>query len=206
MIAIINYEMGNLQSVANVLDYLGEENVITDDPEEIKKADKIILPGVGAFGQAMENLKKLNLIPVLNEVVMKDKKPFLGICLGMQLIADKSYEIGEHDGLGFVPGEVKLIESTDANLLVPHVGWNDVTPKEGTVMYGSETKPRVFYFVHSYHFVPTNESDVSGYVDYGGQVVASIEKDNIFATQFHPEKSQKDGIALLKNFLAYKMA
>jgi imidazole glycerol-phosphate synthase subunit HisH len=201
MIVIINYKMGNLQSVANMLDFLGIENKITDQVEEIRKADKIILPGVGAFGQAMKNINELGLVEVLKEEVLTNKKPFLGICLGMQLIADKGYEGGENIGLGFIPGEVRLMKPKDKSLRIPHVGWNDVMVKGDTKMYGHQKGDRVFYFVHSYHFVPQNESDVSGLVEYGGDIVASLLRDNIWATQFHPEKSQKDGIELLKNFI-----
>lgn len=203
MIAIINYNMGNLQSVANMLAFLGAPHQITRDHAEIRAADKIILPGVGAFTEAMKNLQEFGLVDVLRQEVLEKKKPFLGICLGMQLIAEKGFEGGETEGLNFIPGKVVLIKPTTPDLRVPHVGWNDVTPKPGTKMYGTDTRPRVFYFVHSYHVVPSDESIISGTVDYGSTIAASIEKDNIWATQFHPEKSQKDGIELLKNFLAF---
>ena len=203
MIAIVNYNMGNLQSVANMLGFLQAPCEITSDPLVIKQSEKIILPGVGAFGEAMKNLRGLGLVEVLHEEIIDKKKPFLGICLGMQMVADKSFEGGEFEGLGFIHGVVQRL-APEGNLRVPHVGWNDVTAKPGTVLYGEELKTRVFYFVHSYHFVPADDADASGYTDYGGKVVASIERGNIMATQFHPEKSQRDGIALLKNFLAFK--
>ena len=206
MIAIINYKMGNLQSVGNLLEYLGEEYVITDKKEEIAGADKIILPGVGAFTEAMKNLRELGLLDVLKEEVLVKKKPFLGICLGMQILAEKGYEGGECDGLGFLKGEVRHFDLKDKKLPIPHVGWNTVKPKEGSILYGNDVRERVFYFVHSYHLICKDEEDVSGYADYGGNFVASVEKGNIFATQFHPEKSQDDGIEVFKNFLAYKSA
>lgn len=201
MIAIVNYNMGNLQSVANMLSFLQAPCEITSRAELIRASEKIILPGVGAFGEAMKNLRELGLVDVLREQIIEKKKPFLGICLGMQLVADKSFEGGEFEGLGFIHGEVKRLTPA-GTLRVPHVGWNDVEPKPGTKLYGDDLKTRVFYFVHSFHFVPKDEADASGYTDYGGPVVASIERGNIMATQFHPEKSQRDGIALLKNFLA----
>lgn len=204
MIAIINYHMGNLQSVANVLDYIGERSIITNKKAEIELADKIILPGVGAYGKAMENLVKLNLIDVLNEEILNKKKPFLGICLGMQLLADKSYEMGESEGLGWIKGEVKLLTSNDNTLRVPHIGWNDVEPQKESVLYGSNLSPKICYFAHSYHLDCDNKDDITGLTEYGGKFVCSIEKGNIFATQFHPEKSQKDGIEILRNFTKYR--
>lgn len=194
--------MGNLQSVKNILDYLKVESVITNKKEDLEGADAIILPGVGAFGAAMEQINKTGLVEVLRSEALDKKKPFLGICLGMQLIGSKSYEGGEFAGLNFLPGEVRLLKPKDDSR-IPHIGWNEVVPKQGTNMYGVESGNKVFYFVHSYHFVPENKADISGTVDYGGEVVASLEHENIWATQFHPEKSQKDGIDLLKNFLFY---
>lgn len=204
MIAIVNYKMGNLQSVGNLLEYLGQNYIITNNKEEIASADKIILPGVGAFGEAMKNLRELDLVEVLRQEVLEKKKPMLGICLGMQLLANKSYEMGEHEGLGWIEGEVKLLDTGDKTLRIPHIGWNDVVPAKESVLYGSNLNPRVFYFVHSFHFVCKNKEDVTGLTEYGNNFVSSIERGNIFATQFHPEKSQKDGIELMKNFINYK--
>jgi len=203
MIAIVDYGMGNLQSVANILEYVKQQCVITNKKEEIEAAEKIILPGVGAFGKAMENLKKLDLMGVLTQEVMEKEKPFLGICLGMQLIADKGYEMGEFDGLGWVKGEVRKMELNDESLCLPHIGWNEVEVQKPSVLYGNDLTARVCYFVHSYNFVCADKNDISGLTDYGGKFVASIEKKNILATQFHPEKSQKDGLRLLENFIKY---
>jgi glutamine amidotransferase len=204
MIAIIDYGMGNLQSVANILDYIGAENIITNKIEEIEMADKLILPGVGAFGEAMENLRKLDLIDFLTKEVVEKKKPFLGICLGMQLLADKSYEMGEYVGLGWIKGEVKKLEPMGKEFRIPHIGWNDVIPQKECVLYGADLKSKVCYFVHSFHFDCENKEDVTAVTDYGGNFVCSLERGNIMATQFHPEKSQKDGIEMMKKFVAYK--
>jgi len=204
MIAIVNYFMGNLQSVANILEYLKVPCQITNRPEDIRAADRIILPGVGAFNEAMKNLEKLNLIPLIREEVIEKRKPFLGICLGMQLMADRGTEGGETPGLGLIPGEIRRFELEDKRLPIPHVGWNDVEPAPNSKLYAGSDRKRIFYFVHSYHFICREEKDVAGYTDYGGRFVSSIERGNIFGTQFHPEKSQQDGLELLRNFLAYK--
>jgi imidazole glycerol-phosphate synthase subunit HisH len=202
MISIVNYNMGNLQSVANALTYLNAQSCITSDKDVLATSDALILPGVGAFGEAMKHLKSLELEEVMRTHVFEKKKPFLGICLGMQLIMDSSTEKGEFAGLGYVPGRVVKVQPR-GDLRVPHIGWNEVQPKKGTVLYGGGDGPLTCYFVHSFHVVPDDESIVSAYTDYGGPVVASLEKEHIFATQFHPEKSQKGGLGLLKNFLNY---
>lgn len=204
MIAIINYFMGNLQSVANILEYLKAPCQITNRPEDIRGAEKLILPGVGAFNEAMKNLEQLKLVEIIRDEVLNQGKPFLGICLGMQLMADRGYEGGETRGLGLIPGEVRRFEIENKILPIPHVGWNDVQPVPNSKLYAGSERRRVFYFVHSYHFVCLEERDVSGYADYGGRFVASIERANIFGTQFHPEKSQEDGLELLRNFLDFK--
>lgn len=202
MIAIVNYFMGNLQSVANALEYLKTPCEITNEAGQIARADAIILPGVGTFSEAMANLNSLGLVPVLRERVMKEKTPFLGICLGMQLLAEKGYEGGECGGLGLLPGTVQKLTPDDAALRLPHVGWNDVTPVRGSRLYGDDLAPRAYYFVHSYHVVCADQKDVSGYAEYGGQFAASVERGNVFGTQFHPEKSQRDGLNLLERFIA----
>jgi glutamine amidotransferase len=191
MIAIIDYGLGNLTSVKNALDFLGIESEITNNIEKIQKANKIILPGVGAFGYGMENLKKLGLIEVLNKEVVENKKPFLGICLGMQLICKKSYEEGEFQGLGWIDAEVVRFNFEKEKLLVPHVGWNDVR---------YNNTEQTFYFVHSYHLNVADKSIVRGWCDYGYAFPAIIQKGNIFAVQFHPEKSQTEGLEILRKF------
>ena len=171
-------------------------NIITNDHETIRQSKAILLPGVGSFRQGMDNLKKRNLIEVLtNEVVFK-QKPFLGICLGMQLIMEKGSEPTECDGLGWIKGSVNKFNNL--NLTIPHMGWNNVEVLNNK--YFNNLQQKDFYFVHSYHVSPENLSDISSTVFYGKNIVSSITKNNIFATQFHPEKSQKDGLQLLQNF------
>lgn len=195
MVAIIDYGMGNLASVQKALSFLNIDSTITNDEMLIKEASHIILPGVGSFEQGMINLKKLNLIEVLNREVIINKKPFFGICLGMQLIMENGNEPKSCEGLGWIKGSVELINNK--KLPVPHLGWNRVYNNESK--YSEDKLIDNFYFIHSYHVVP-KENVIETYVDYEFPMVASILTDNIFATQFHPEKSQKAGLQLLKNY------
>ncbi len=199
-IVIIDYNMGNLASVANALDYLGYKAIISNKVDDIKSADYIILPGVGAFSDGMKNLIDLGLVDILREQVLKIKKPFLGLCLGMQLAAEEGYEGGLTKGLGFFKGKVKKFELKDKDLRIPHIGWNEVYFKKNCLLFDKLNKSEVFYFVHSYCLFP-EEDVVVGTFDYGGEFVAIIQKNNIFGTQFHPEKSQKAGLQILKNFI-----
>ncbi len=196
MVAIIDYGMGNVASVQKALNFLNVESIITDNHEEIQNADVILLPGVGSFLQGMKNLEERGLVTLLTDEVMEKKKKFLGICLGMQLIMETGMEPFECKGLGWVPGEVVKFELEDLN--VPHMGWNNITVSNST-FYGADNKSD-FYFIHSFHVIPKNKEDIAATVNYGFDVVASIQKDNIFATQFHPEKSQTAGLSLLKTF------
>lgn len=207
MIAIIDYGMGNLASIAKALEYVGGVVLVTKRIEDLQKAQKIVLPGVGAFAEGMAQLKKQEMVSVLNELVLKQKKPFLGICLGMQLLAKKSYEFGEYDGLGFIDAEVKKIDFLQANqkLSVPHVGWNNVQLKKESVLMEGVEDNSDFYFVHSYHMVCNDNSDVVGTTDYGREFTSIVGRENIFATQFHPEKSQKDGLKILENFVEWEI-
>ncbi|PJJ10926.1 glutamine amidotransferase [Flavobacterium sp. 1] len=196
MVAIIDYGMGNVASVQKALNFLKIESVITDDHKVIKEAKTILLPGVGSFAQGMKNLNDRGLVELLtNEVVVK-KKNFIGICLGMQLIMEKGMEPFECKGLGWVKGSVVKFELQDLN--IPHMGWNNIQVLNDT--YYKDCQTDDFYFIHSYHVVPENKEDIATTVNYGFDVVASIQKDNIFATQFHPEKSQNAGLSLLKTF------
>ena len=181
---------------------VGCDAIISNNIDEIKNADKIVLPGVGAFRDGMNHLKELNLIELLNDEVIKNKKPFLGICLGMQLIATKSFENGEIDGLGWIDAEVIKFnfEKYNKKLKIPHVGWNNVSYKNKNVLYFKIEDNNDFYFVHSYHFT-TNEDVVTSNTDYGFDFVSSINKDNIYAFQFHPEKSQSAGLKIIENFV-----
>lgn len=196
MIAIIDYGMGNVASVQKALNFLNIKSIITNDHDVIRNSSSILLPGVGSFSQGMENLEQRGLVDLLTEEVLTTKKPFLGICLGMQLIFEKGNEPHECKGLGWIEGEVVKFELQ--NLNVPHMGWNNIEVKNDK--YYKMLPTNDFYFIHSYHAVPTSKKDVSATVHYGFDVVASVQKDNIFATQFHPEKSQTAGLSILKNF------
>lgn len=194
--------MGNLRSVQKAFDFIGSKAIITNDIETIQSASKIVLPGVGAFKDGMHNLDKLGLIEILNYEVAHKKKPFLGICLGMQLIASKSYEYGETAGLNWINAEVVEFDflHLEQKLKVPHIGWNNVKYEKNNLLFENIQNHSDFYFVHSYHF-QTNEDIVTSTTDYGFNFVSSINKDNIYACQFHPEKSQTAGLKLIENFV-----
>ena len=198
-VTIVDYQMGNQQSVANAFEGLGCEGLVSNRPEDIAKADRIILPGVGAFGEGMEHLKSLHLDELIIEQVVEKKKPFLGICLGMQILADLSHEFGVHEGLGLIPGEVKRLKAE--GLLLPHVGWNDIKVQRKSELLEGIVTGSDFYFVHSFHFAVKSPGHAAATCEYGEEFVAIVEKDNIFGVQFHPEKSQKAGRRLLENFL-----
>ena len=201
MIAIIDYDAGNIKSVEKALQYLGEEAVITRDAGEILMADKVILPGVGAFGDAMEKLNRYGLVPVIHEVVEKGI-PFLGICLGLQLMFESSEEAPGVEGLGLLKGKIVRIPEGDG-LKVPHMGWNSLSfPKEGRLFAGIPENSYV-YFVHSY-YLQAEEDIVTATAVYGVTIHASVEKGNVFACQFHPEKSSHTGLTILKNFVELK--
>lgn len=194
--------MGNLRSVQKAFQKVGCEAIITNDIDIIKNASKIVLPGVGAFSDGMKHLGELGLIDVLNEEVIKNKKPFLGICLGMQLISNKSYEHGQTKGLGWIDAEVFKFDFNTVNkkLKVPHVGWNNTNYKNKSLLFNGIKDNSDFYFVHSYHF-KTDEDIITSFTNYGFDFISSINKDNIYAFQFHPEKSQTVGLKLLENFV-----
>lgn len=197
MVAIIDYGLGNLASVQKALNALDIENIITSSSKIIKESSSIILPGVGSFSQGIKNLRERNLDQILYEEVIEKKKSFLGICLGMQLIFDKGNEPKPCKGLGWIPGEVRKIESYN-NIKLPHLGWNVIRKKDDEDYH--DKLANNFYFIHSYHVLPKNVSDIHSYVNYGKEIVASVKKENIFATQFHPEKSQLAGLEMIKSF------
>lgn len=200
MIAIIDYDAGNIKSVEKAIAALGEQAVLTRDPEIILAAEKVILPGVGSFGDAMEKLHKYELVDVIKKVV-EQKKPFLGICLGLQLLFERSDECEGVEGLGILEGEIVRIPDAP-ELKIPHIGWNSLKfPREGKLFKGLEEDSYV-YFVHSYYLKAADESIVTATTDYSTLIHASVEKDNVFACQFHPEKSSDVGLTILKNFLA----
>lgn len=200
MVAIIDYDAGNIKSVEKAVLSLGEKAVITRDREEILAADKVILPGVGAFGDAMGKLRKYGLEEVIHEVTAKGT-PFLGICLGLQLLFESSEESVGVKGLGLLKGNIKRIPDKDGRK-VPHVGWNSLSfPREGRLFKGLAEDSYV-YFVHSYYLEAEDSKIVTAVTDYGVQIHASVEKDNIFACQFHPEKSSDIGLKIIENFIA----
>ncbi|MCX6166225.1 MAG: imidazole glycerol phosphate synthase subunit HisH [Ignavibacteriae bacterium] len=202
MIAIIDYGMGNVGSIQNMIKKFTKDVIITSDHEIIKKASKLILPGVGSFDNGMKNLDKLNLIQLLNEKVLEEKIPVLGICLGMQLLTNESEE-GILDGLKWINGKTirfKFHDNTNS-LKVPHMGWNYVKKICDSKLFDNMHYDSRFYFVHSYYVVCENEADVISKTLYGIEFVSALQKENIFGTQFHPEKSHKYGMQLIKNFV-----
>lgn len=198
MIAIIDYQMGNLRSVQKGFERVGHAAEITSDPLELAHADRIVLPGVGAFEDAIAELKRRDLVGPIKDAIASGK-PFLGICLGLQLLFDVSYEGGEFAGLGVIPGEVVRFQ-VPPEYKVPHMGWNACHIAKRAPVLGETAEGTHFYFVHSYHCVPRDPAVISLTADYPQPFVAAVWKDNLFATQFHPEKSQSAGLQLLKNF------
>lgn len=201
MIAVINNGMGNLRSVVNAFEAVGASAFIAEQPQDLERADKIVLPGVGAFGDGMRNLREAGWIDALKSEVKEKGKLFLGVCVGMQLLAAIGTEHGEHEGLNFVAGKSVVIDTNgDAKLRVPHIGWNDVEFKPDSRLFAGMKSPQAFYFVHSFVLAPDDENLISGVCNHGADFAASVEDGNVFAVQFHPEKSHKAGLALLKNF------
>ena len=198
-VALIDYGAGNLQSVKNALKAAGAENIrVTNDPAEVLSADRIVLPGVGAFAHCMGALSATpGMVEALNEATGPGAKPFLGICVGMQLMAEAGEEHGRHAGLGWIKGTVRLIETTDATVKIPHMGWNDVVPTAPHPLIEAGEA----YFLHSYAF---DGDDVLATTSHGGPVVAAIGRDNRVGVQFHPEKSQRFGLSLLSRFLEWR--
>lgn len=198
MIAIIDYDAGNLRSVEKALVYIGKDCVVTRDPKEIRRADKVILPGVGAFADAMENLKRFGLVDVIKETVREDK-PFLGICLGLQLIFASSEESPGAYGLDLLPGKVVRIPSGEG-LKIPHIGWNSIEINPKSRLLKGIPNGSYVYFVHSYYLQAERAEDVAASTEYGVHIHAAVEHGNLFATQFHPEKSGALGLSILENF------
>ena len=214
IVAIIDYGSGNLRSAAKAFERAAavvgaaQNIIVTDDPKIVRSADWLVLPGVGAFGDCAAGLKFVpGLADALIETVVENKKPFLGICIGMQLMADTGFEHGEHTGLGWVPGNVAALEPTDLHLKIPHMGWNELQFTQGgkihPVLAGLEDGAHA-YFVHSYGLRPAESDDVLANVDFGGDVVAIVGRANMVGTQFHPEKSQETGLKLIENFLRWQ--
>lgn len=202
MIVIVDYQMGNLRSVQKAFERVGANVVISNDHNVIKSASKIVLPGVGAFKDGMKHLQDLDLIELLNTEVLLNKKPFLGICLGMQLLANSSDENGFTVGLGWIDAEVVKFDFTsyEKKLKIPHVGWNNIDVQDKNSLFADIDNGSDFYFVHSYYF-KTKENVIASLTNYGFDFVSSVRKENIYACQFHPEKSQSVGLKLLENFV-----
>lgn len=196
MITIVDYGMGNLRSVQKAFEKIGYAAQITDNPQTVNQAKALVLPGVGAFGDCMSALQKHHLIDPLLEVIASGR-PFLGICLGLQLLFDESYEFGKHKGLGIIRG---IVERFPQGMKVPHMGWNSLNIKKTTALLPDNSAQPYFYFVHSYYVVPEDRQVIAATTNYGQEFVSMICKDNIYAVQFHPEKSQSLGLNLLKKF------
>jgi glutamine amidotransferase len=201
-IAIVDYGLCNLDSIGRAVAYCGGYPLVTNQPKEIEKASHIILPGVGAFHYAMGNLRNLGLVEFLSEQVLGKSIPFLGICLGMQLLASKGYEGGDTQGLGWIAGEVRKLVPTAQQERIPHVGWNEVHYLRTSPLFANIASRKDFYFVHNYHFCCSNGNHVIAYTPYCGSFTSVVGMDLIFGVQFHPEKSQRLGFQVLKNFLA----
>lgn len=200
MTAIIDYGAGNLMSVKKALDYIGAKSTITSDPAEIEKVDSVILPGVGAFGDAMDSMRSRGLDGAVKKAAVSGK-PFLGICLGLQLLFAHSDESPDASGLGLLNGDISLIPN-NSGLKVPHIGWNSIEIRENSRLFSGIENGSYFYFVHSYYLNGADESDVAATTEYGVKIECAIERGNMFATQFHPEKSGSAGLQVLKNFIA----
>ncbi len=200
---IVDYGMGNVASVFNALSAIGTDVCLINRPQMLCDVSHVILPGVGSFGDAMGLLRAGGWESALRQDVLDGGKPFLGICLGMQLLASKGTEHGQHSGLGWIPGDVILLDASDPCCRVPHIGWNEIEicSREGSYRSAASANP-VFYFVHSFHFRPEDPSIVDGWCHHGVKFAASIRMRNIWAVQYHPEKSQRSGLTMLRDFMA----
>jgi glutamine amidotransferase len=202
IVAVVDYGMCNLDSVRRAIEECGGTVLVTSQARDLETANRIILPGVGAFPEAMRNIKALSLGRVLYEQAINENIPLLGVCLGMQLLASKGWEGEETDGLGLIPGEVRRLDPFGTDTRIPHVGWNEVHPLHESSLFRDIAPGKDFYFVHSYHFCPKEDAHIIAYTPYAGRFVSAVQSGSVFGVQFHPEKSQKAGFQLLKNFLA----
>lgn len=202
MVVIVDYGMGNLDSVARAVEECGGNPKVTCNPADVAEAERIILPGVGAFGTGMKNIRERGLEGVLRERVIGSSIPLLGICLGMQLLANKGWESGETPGLAWIPGEVKRLQPDGPGTRIPHMGWNEVVYVRSFPLFQGIPSSKDFYFVHSFHLICDSENDVLARTPYCGGFVSAVSRGNIFGVQFHPEKSQRLGFQVLRNFLA----
>ena len=205
-VTIVDYKSGNISSVINSFKEVAQDKVkieVTSDVSKIKLSDKVVLPGQGSFKSCVDDLKSINgLVDSLNDFVMNKKKPLLGICVGLQMFADVGYEESETKGLGWIPGKVTKIDNQNGKYKLPHIGWNQINiVKESKIFKDIKDKSHM-YFVHSYEFVPADRNSISATTDYSSKHVCAVEKENIFGTQFHPEKSEKEGLKMINNFLS----
>ena len=204
-VTIVDYNSGNISSVINSFKEVAIDNVnieVTSDLNKIRSSDKVVLPGQGSFKSCIEALNKINgLKDTLNEFVITNQKPLLGICVGLQMFADVGYEETETRGLGWVPGKVSKIDNQDGKYKLPHIGWNQINLVKDSRIFKDIENNSHMYFVHSYEFIPEDKSVISATTEYSSNIVCSIEKDNIFGTQFHPEKSEKMGLKIIDNFI-----
>ena len=204
-VTIVDYNSGNISSVINSFKEVAKEKAnieVTSDLNKIKSSDKIVLPGQGSFKSCVDALNKINgLTNTLNEFVINDKKPLLGICVGLQMFADIGYEETETKGLGWISGKVSKIDNQNGKFKLPHIGWNQINIVKDSKIFSDIENNSHMYFVHSYEFIPNDKNVISATTDYSSNIVCSVEKENIFGTQFHPEKSDKTGLNLIQNFL-----
>ena len=204
-VTIVDYSSGNISSVINSFKEVAQNKAtieVTSDLNKIKSSDKIVLPGQGSFKSCVDALKKINgLTDTLNEFAINDKKPVLGICVGLQMFADVGYEETETKGLGWISGKVSKIDNQNGKFKLPHIGWNEISILKDSKIFKDVENNSHMYFVHSYEFIPTDSNFISATTDYSTKVVCSVEKENIFGTQFHPEKSDKTGLKIIDNFI-----
>lgn len=201
MVAIIDFGGGNLRSVQKAFEFIGFEASVTSDENIIKKADRVVFPGNGAFGGCMAGLRHLNLISAIDDFI-KTERPFLGICIGMQSLFEKSFEFGVHEGFGYMKGNIRRFPNSllKNGMKIPHTGWNSVRHDENNPLFKDIPQNSYFYFVHSYYAPITDEKNIAGVTEYGVEFISAVSENNIFGVQFHPEKSQKAGLKLLENF------
>ena len=205
-ITIVDYKSGNISSVINSFKEVAQDKIkidVTSDLKKIKSSDKVVLPGQGSFKSCIDSLNKIEgLVETLNEFAIHNKKPILGICVGLQMFADIGYEETETKGLGWISGKVKKIDNKDGKYKLPHIGWNEINILKDSKIFKDIKNKSHMYFVHSYEFIPDDKNLVSTTIDYSTKIVSSVEKDNLFGTQFHPEKSDKLGLKIINNFLS----
>ena len=205
-VTIVDYKSGNISSVINSFKEVAKSKVnikITSDLNEIKSSDKLVLPGQGSFKSCIDGLKNISgMIDVLNEFVINNKKPLFGICVGLQMFADIGYEEKETEGLGWIPGKVSKIDNQKGKYKLPHIGWNQINILKNSKILKGVEKNSHMYFVHSYEFIPEDKNVISATTNYSSSIVCSVEKENIFGTQFHPEKSDKLGLKIINNFIS----